>query len=531
MVTRMLKAWMSCRVVGVVASLWAASAGAVNQWDIESVFGDVSRSYLGTGKGVTIGILDGGIDARHPALFGTVVDARDFSNSRTTDDATRGRGHATGIASLYTGADTAFTGLVPDASIVNARVITASDTTSDTMSGNGLFYALGDGAKVINMSFGNRLGEGPLTSKFNLMVDYAALKYGASIVSAAGNEYDTAVGQVPAGAYNAYSIGALAPSKYNVVADFSNYALRNDGRTKPDLVAPGEDVSLAAANWEISSDYFSGTGTSFATPIVGGVLAQMAGYGKARGLSTSPNLLKAILLSSAQKVYDADGGAWSPRDTIIQRRGLQLYDQPLDDEQGAGRLDAMSAFRIYSRTTGSSHQLVDWKESSLKRGRGFTLDLGNLTAGRRVDASLVWSHHVERTDDGDGVVDAGDKFYETSAIANFSLALVKDGRTIAYSDSAVDNLEHFSYRLSASGHYQIFVLRGAQGGERNESFAVAFRVLENAPVLSAITPQYVSADAALPATLQRGGEVPEPSFAGTLVALVIAAGCQRPRRG
>lgn len=530
MVNRMLKTVISIRFAGVVLGLWAWTAGAVNQWDIDSVFGDVSRSYLGTGKGVTIGILDGGIDARHPAINGTVVAARDFSNSRTTDDATRGRGHATGIASLYTGADAAFTGLVPDATIVNARVITASDNTNDTMSGNGLFYALGSGAKVINMSFGNRLGDGPLTSKFNLMVDYAALKYGASIVSAAGNEDDTAVGQVPAGAYNGYSIGALAPTKYNVVADFSNYALRSDQRTKPDLVAPGEDVAVAAANWEIASDYVSSSGTSFSTPIVGGVLAQMFGYGKSRGLSTNPNLLKAILLTSAQKVYDADGDPWRPRDTVIQRRGRQLYDQPLDDQQGAGRVDAMSAFRVYSRSTDNAHRLVDWEEASLKRGRGLTLDLGNLTAGRRVDASLVWSHHVERTDNGNGVVDPGDKFYETSAIANFSLALVKDGRTIAYSDSAADNLEHFSYRLNASGHYQIFVLRGTQGGERNESFAVAFRVLENAPVLSAITPQYVSADAALPATLQRGGEVPEPGAVSLVVVGSMVMLGRRSRR-
>ena len=45
-------------------------------------------------------------------------------------------------------------------------------------------------------------------------------------------------------------------------ADFSNYALPGDARSKPDLVAPGVNVDIAAADWEKDTNYWTGTGTS-----------------------------------------------------------------------------------------------------------------------------------------------------------------------------------------------------------------------------------------------------------------------------
>ena len=55
------------------------------------------------------------------------------------------------------------------------------------------------------------------------------------------------------------------------------------------------------------------TGTSFSAPMVGGVLAQMIGYGKAHDLPTDPTLLRAILMTSATKTHDTDGSAWEAR--------------------------------------------------------------------------------------------------------------------------------------------------------------------------------------------------------------------------
>lgn len=528
----------------LVAGLLIAIAGplplhAVTQSDISAMGGDVSRSYLGTGRGVTIGILDGGINVTHPALSGSVRKSRDYSRSGTTGDEPTGAGHATGIAGLYAGHASDFTGLAPRAGILNARVINDSDYTSDDRAGGGLFWVAQSGAKVINMSFGNRAGRrGPLTSNFTLMTDYAAEAYGASIVIAAGNESDTAVGQTPAGAYNAFSIGALDDGRYNQVADFSNYAMRSDARSKPDLVAPGVNVQRPAANWAVAADYATGTGTSFSAPIVGGVLAQMIGYGQDHGLSTDPMLMKAILTTSATKAVDYGGSAWSARSSTLVN-GKRIFTQPLDNEQGAGRVDAMAAYRLYSRTTDSSNRLTTWIEGRLRRKGSYAIDLGNLQSGQRIDASLAWLRHIGRHDNGNGVIDAADRYYEDVPIADFVLTLFKDGRPIAASDSDVDNLEHLSWVLSGSGRYALEIYRSSDGGYKREAYALAARVLNtnitaltsfataaadglNFAALASDSSTNVGVKKSLDGYAAAPANVPEPATGMAVVALSIA---------
>jgi subtilisin family serine protease len=510
----------------LVILLLPAVALAINQPDLGTINGPTGRSLFGSGQGVRIGVLDGGIDAAHPALKGSISLQKDFSNSGTFDDATRGPGHATGIAGVYIGHASDFTGLAPSAQIINARVITALDSTSDRMAGNGLFYAATNGAKVINLSFGNRAGDGPLTHRFTLMVDYTAEIYGASIVTAGGNEDDTAVNQVPAGAFNAYAIGALEYSQFNRVAGFSNFALSKDRRTKPDLVAPGEDVALLRADWEKANDYYLGSGTSFATPMAGGVLAQMVGYGQQRSLDTRAMTLKAILMTSATKVYDNDGTPWAARESRTGKNG-RIFTVPLDDEQGAGRIDAAAAFRIYSKTTDQSTSKANWASGRIRRGNTFTLDLGNLNAGQRVDSTLTWLRHVGRTDDGDKVLDADDSFYQTVPLADFVLRLVRNGKAVAASDTDGDTLEHLSFIIGSGGRYQLQAYRYTDGGIKSEPFAIAARVLNNPPILKSIgaDPQSFGAS---DQGVMRGISVPEPAL-GSLALLAMLA-FKRPRR-
>lgn len=505
---------------GVVVLSFASVAGAVPQTELTAVQGDTSRSYLGRGRHVLIGILDGGIDATHPVLSGSIVAAEDFSGAHTTDDDPRGPGHATGIAGLYAGHATDYTGLVPKAGIINARVITTRDSTSDLMAGNGLFYAANLGAKVINLSFGNDLGDGPLTDRFNLMTDYVSEQYGASIVSAAGNDAVSAVAQVPGGGYNVYSVGSVSPRKWNQVSSFSNFALSSDVRTKPELVAPGDSVELANANWEKGTLYSPGSGTSFSAPIAGGVLAQMVGYGQDFNLSTDPRLLRAIVMASADKVLDYDGSPWSPRDQTTTSKGRYFTDQPLDAEQGAGRIDAMAAYRIYSRTTDTNTKLTNWAFTSLKREESYTMNLGALSAGEHLDTTLTWDRHIGVTDNGNGVVDALDKFYEAVPLADFVLELMRDGKIIAVSDSDVDNYENLSLNIASAGSYSLEVYRYDFGGNKNETFAMAARVLASDPLaaLTALGPSAMLAgDSSGVMRSLSVAQTPEPS------AMLVAA--------
>jgi hypothetical protein len=348
-------------------------------------------------------------------------------------------------------------------------------------------------------------------------------------VAAAGNDNDTAVRQVPNGAYNGYGIGSVDPYSYDQVSNFSNYALSSDRRSKPDLVAPGDAVERANANWETSSYYSEGSGTSFSTPIVGGVLAQMVGYGQSFGLSTDPRVLKAILLTSADKVYDSNGAAWTPRHQY-SRKGKIAIDEPLDAQQGAGRVDAMAAYRVYSKTRDSKTAMANWAFTSLKRYRTFSFGLGHLNAGQQVDMSMTWDYHVGRTDNGNRVMDPGDKFYENVPLADFALSLIKDGRVIATSDSLYDNVELLSYKVLGSGNYALEVYRHKEGGNRNESFAVAAHVLNSATLQRSIAPNDPTFSASRGVSRSLEVATPEPSAALVLGVVGGLVCCGRRRR-
>lgn len=489
-----------------------------------------SQRYMGIGKGVIISVLDAGIDVTHPALRNSVYLQKDFTGEGTLDDDKGDAGHGTGIAGIMLGNDgRTYTGFAPGARLINARVDTTADVTSDLFAGNGLIWSAKSGAKVANISLGNKTGQGPLTDKFTLMCDYVTERYGMNIVVAAGNENDTAVNQVPGGLYNGYSVGALGGADYRRVTDFSNYTLDNDARTKPDLVAPGQNILLADANWEKSANYSSGsgTGTSFSAPMVGGVLAQMVGYGKAHSLPTDPLLLKAVILTSASKAQDADGTQWDPRHGGRDTDVGYLFTQPLDDEQGAGALDAVAAYRLYAKVKAKSTPLDTWHEGKMKENEAYDLKLGKLYAGQRLDSTLTWFRHVAYKDKNGNGPDAKDTFYQTATLADFALTLLRDGVAIAGSDSSVDNLEHLSWTLEKTGTYTLEVYRFADSGLPTEDYALAARVLKgNAPAIL----QSLGIERGLATSASgelRGFEAPEP---GALALCVMAVGFALGRR-
>lgn len=524
---------MAC--VTAVAMFNGAAAWGLPQNDLRITNGLDSQRYMGTGKGVIVAILDGGIDVTHPALRGNIFAERDFTGEKITDDTRRDIGHGTGVAGIMIGHDgKTYSGMAPAARLINARVSTADDRVSDLWVGNGLTWSARSGAKVANLSLGNKLGAGPLTDKLNLMVDYVTERYGVNVISAAGNENDSAPQQSPGGAYNGYCVGALAAPSYNRVTWFSNYTLPNDARTKPDLIAPGEKIDVATSDWEKYEDYYPSTGTSFAAPMVGGVLAQMIGYGKSKGLPTDPLLLKAILLTSATKVQKSEGGIWEARDGGRDQDYGYRFTQPLDDEQGAGRLDAVAAYRLYAKAKAKSTPLNLWREGKMKGNTSFTVRLGKLYAGQRVDATLAWYRHVAYKDVNDNGPDGKDTYYQSASLADFVLTLTRNGVPIAASDSDVDNLEHLSWVLEATADYALQVYRFADGGLASEQYALAARVLKgDAAAAQAYSASARSAQALVATGALKGMDsaVPEPAGAVGLALVMLIALARRGRRG
>ncbi|NUO58960.1 MAG: type VII secretion-associated serine protease mycosin [Hamadaea sp.] len=223
------------------------------------------------GRGVTVAVLDSGVQATHPALKGQVLDTgRDFLEA---SGATKGkedcRGHGTAVASLIAGnARSGFRGIAPGASIlpirVNETVGGSNDDgrkTDDRKIAEAIDYAVAKGADVINISFAYLDGEAD-PDKHKVFADAVqrALDKNVVIVAAVGND-PKAKDSFPANLPGVLGVGAIT----------SNGSLWGNSTTGSyvDVTAPGGGILTA---WT-PGIYTEVQGTSFAAPVVAGTVA------------------------------------------------------------------------------------------------------------------------------------------------------------------------------------------------------------------------------------------------------------------
>ncbi|MFF2327765.1 MULTISPECIES: S8 family serine peptidase [unclassified Streptomyces] len=233
-----------------------------------------------TGKGVKIAVLDTGVDATHPDLQGQVIDAKNFTASPDTKDR---YGHGTHVSSIAagTGAKSGgkFKGVAPDAKLIEGKVLDDDGFGDDAGILAGMEWAVAQGADIINLSLGG--GDTPEIDPLEAAVNKLSADKGVLFAIAAGNEGD-APGTVgsPGSAEAALTVGAVDDN--DGLADFSSRGPRiGDGGIKPDVTAPGVDITAAAApgsviDQEVGQNppgYLTISGTSMATPHVAGAAA------------------------------------------------------------------------------------------------------------------------------------------------------------------------------------------------------------------------------------------------------------------
>ncbi|MFJ4776540.1 S8 family serine peptidase [Streptomyces sp. NPDC088762] len=225
-----------------------------------------------TGKGVKVAVLDTGVDQNHPDLKDVEVAERNFSES--PDSADR-HGHGTHVASILagTGAQSGgrYKGVAPDVELLDGKVLSDDGWGTDSEIVSGMQWAVDEGAKIVSMSLGGR-DEPGLDPKEEAV---ARLSDRALFVVAAGNDGDRP-GTIasPGAAAAALTVGAV--DKQDRLADFSSRGPTADGASKPDVTAPGVDITAARSTqaWEPSPEPYVGkSGTSMATPHVAGAAA------------------------------------------------------------------------------------------------------------------------------------------------------------------------------------------------------------------------------------------------------------------
>ncbi|WP_344325456.1 S8 family peptidase [Streptomyces macrosporus] len=235
------------------------------------------------GKGVTIAVLDTGIDTTHPDFAGQVVGQRNFSAAKDAKDR---YGHGTHVASIAAGSGAKskgkYRGVAPGAKLLNAKVLDDDGygTTSEIIAG--MEWAVAQGAEVLNLSLGDY--DTPEVDPMEDAVNRLSKDSGALFVIAAGNEGPgpSTIG-TPGSADAALTVGAV--DKQDRLAEFSSVGPRvGDGGLKPDLTAPGVDIGAAAAKGsvveqegeKVADGYVAISGTSMATPHVAGAAALLA---------------------------------------------------------------------------------------------------------------------------------------------------------------------------------------------------------------------------------------------------------------
>lgn len=303
--------------------------GAFNyhDWNIDMVNAPEAWLQGYTGKGVTVAVLDTGVDLDHPDLEEKIwrnkremrgVRGKDddgngyvddysgwnfFYNSKNTWDA---NGHGTHVAGTIAAIDneTGTTGVAPNAKIMPIQVL--PDTKDEIGEypdalAHGIRYAVDNGARVLNLSLGTR---DALGKKVQKAIKYASKK-GAIVVMAAGN-----------GDENGYYLTPDYPAAYAkkwgvaVGAVDSSYYQHFNGAGKKKLAyvtAPGVDIYSTAPDEYFYTGYQYMSGTSMAAPHVAGIVALM--------LSANPKLTNAkvrkILASTSSNASNSSASALS----------------------------------------------------------------------------------------------------------------------------------------------------------------------------------------------------------------------------
>ncbi|MFF7644578.1 type VII secretion-associated serine protease mycosin [Streptomyces canus] len=300
---------VSTRRAGLLSVLLAASVALVpptaahadgiraKQWALDAMH--TQQAWQTTkGAGVTVAVLDTGVENDHPDLVGNVLTGKDMIGFGAVRGQRAWARHGTAMAGIIAGHGhgvgngDGVMGIAPEARILPVRVILedgdparakARNTRGNALA-EGIRWAADHGADVINLSLGDDSASAHPEAGEDDAVQYA-LRKGSVVVASAGNGGEKGDHISYPAAYPGV-IAATAVDKFGTRASFSTR------RWYATVAAPGDDVVIADPDHK----YYEGWGTSAASAFVSGAAALV----KAAHPDLTPAQIKRLLEDTAR---------------------------------------------------------------------------------------------------------------------------------------------------------------------------------------------------------------------------------------
>jgi Ca2+-binding RTX toxin-like protein len=361
------------------------------QWYLPALGLDALQNQV-SGAGITIGMIDDGIDTIHPDLTTQI----DFANSYDTATDTQNGAHksiydfhGTPVAGIIIGEqnnETGIVGVAPDASLASIRVQWTWNQITEAL-------GLQDKFDVSNNSWGAIL---PFSDNFNstaLTFAYQGLRQGVED----GREGKGTVFVFSAGNSKAYGDNTNYHNFQNAKEVMTVGAVNQDGSVAS-FSTPGANVLVSSYGVNIlttdrhepglgldkASNYTSGfSGTSAAAPMVSGVVALM--------LEANPNLgyrdVQKILTYSASHPDNQD---WKTNAaSTYNLNGLKF-----NDDAGFGVVDAYAAVRLAGGWTETNNTINEVSDSARAFGLQWAIpdDSSALTKTFQIDNAMRIEH-------------------------------------------------------------------------------------------------------------------------------------------
>ncbi|HZB44195.1 MAG TPA: S8 family serine peptidase [Pyrinomonadaceae bacterium] len=351
--------------------------------------------------------------------------------------------HATSTAGMAASNNATVRGIAPGAGIYSANGTTYSDANMSAA-----IDAAASNTHISNNSWGPNCGGADGSMNVHARhADYVVRYLWDTVVAAAGNNGTCAGGEFVGGVAAGYNVIAVGNYDDNGTTDSTDNSMNasssyldptssHGDREKPEVAAPGTNITslLMASPGECPTGNV-GSGTSYSSPIVSGVAAQLMHANTS--LRLYPESVKALIMAGA--THNIEGS------------------QRLSEFDGVGGVNSLAS---YTSVVSNRYTWRYVTPSSFDASGFITVDLGWVYAGERLKVALVWDSNP-----------ASD--YTTDPL-NADLDLNVVGPGVSQWSSSWDNsYETVDFTVPASGNYQIKVKNYRFSGA-SEYFAVAW---------------------------------------------------------